>query len=141
MKRFLATLAIGLAVAVLGGWSPSPRLVEPAIALSIAWVGIENLRRPEIRGRWRITLPFGLVHGFGFAGALREISLPAAKLPVALLSFNVGVEAGQLAALAVMLPVLAWLRTRPDVGPRLVPRLSYAIVVAGTCVFVSRVMG
>jgi hypothetical protein len=87
-------------------WSPSPRLVEPCIALSIAYVGIENWFVADATGRWRITFPFGLVHGFGFAGALREIAVPRPQVPTALFGFNFGVELGQIAVLALLLPLV-----------------------------------
>ena len=79
VTAFTVAHSITLALAALSIFAPSPRLVEPAIALSIAYVGVENLLNPDARQRWRITFPFGLVHGFGFAGALRAIALPRAR--------------------------------------------------------------
>jgi hypothetical protein len=84
----------------------SPRLVEPAIALSIGWVAIENLLVEKPKRRWLLTFGFGLIHGFGFASVLREIGLPPRGLVLSLLSFNVGVELGQLAVVALVAPVL-----------------------------------
>jgi hydrogenase/urease accessory protein HupE len=138
VTAFTVAHSITLGLAVLGVWAPSPSLVEPAIALSICYVGIENWFVRDASRRWLITAPFGLVHGFGFAGALKEISLPAADVPLALASFNVGVEAGQLAVLAVILPLVLWLGRKswfPDAG---VKTVSAAIAVAGLCWFVSR---
>ena len=106
VTAFTVAHSITLALAVLGVWAPSPRIVEPAIALSIVWVGIENFFVKNAEGRWRITFPFGLIHGFGFAGALREIELPRARVPLALVSFNLGVEVGQLAVMAVVVPLI-----------------------------------
>src|SRR5262249_5104699 len=80
ITAFTFAHSLTLASAALGVWAPSPRLVEPAIALSIAYVDVENWFVPNAEGRWRITFPFGLVHGFGFAGALREIALPASQV-------------------------------------------------------------
>src|SRR5215469_4276281 len=76
----------------------SPRLVEPLIAATIVFVGIENLvRREEVEQRWLLTFVFGLVHGFGFASALKELGIGAgAEAAVPLMSFNIGVEVGQL---------------------------------------------
>jgi hypothetical protein len=117
ISAFTLAHSITLALAALSVFAPSPRLVEPAIALSIAYVGVENLFVTDARRRWRITFPFGLIHGFGFAGALREIALPRAQVPVALVSFNVGVELGQLAVIGVVLAVRAlgqrWRLARP----------------------------
>jgi hypothetical protein len=113
--------------------------VEPAIALSIAYIGVENWFVRSADRRWLLTLPFGLVHGFGFAGALGEVSIPAPDVPLALGAFNVGVEVGQLAVLAVLLPLVLLLgRTRwfPDHG---VKALSAAVALAGIVWFVGRV--
>jgi len=116
VTAFTLAHSITLALAALSIFAPSPRLVEPAIALSIAYVGVENLFVKDARRRWRITFPFGLVHGFGFAGALREIALPRAQVPVALVSFNLGV----------------------GFGDRGVKVLSVAIAAAGAGLFVAR---
>jgi hydrogenase/urease accessory protein HupE len=110
VTAFTVAHSVTLALAVLGVWSPSSRFIEPAIALSIAYVGIENLIVRDADTRWRITFPFGLIHGFGFAGALQEIAIPRAKLFPALAAFNLGVEAGQLAVLALVLPLIVLLR-------------------------------
>lgn len=84
----------------------SARIVEPAIALSIGWVAIENLLVEKPKRRWLLTFGFGLIHGFGFASVLREIGLPPRGLVLSLLSFNVGVEIGQLAVVALVAPAL-----------------------------------
>jgi hypothetical protein len=87
--------------------------VEATIALSIAFVALEIVRaregRPGIAAQapWIVAFAFGLLHGFGFAGALSEVGLPAGHIPVALLFFNVGVEAGQLLFVAVVLSLAA----------------------------------
>jgi len=78
------------------------------------------------------------VHGFGFAGALREIALPRAQVPVALVTFNLGVEIGQLAVLAVALPLVMTARRAPWFGDRGVRILSAAIIVLGAILFVAR---
>ena len=137
VTAFTVGHSVSLAVAVLVPWSPSPRLVEPAIALSIAYVGVESFFVKTLRGRWRITFPFGLVHGFGLAGALQAIALPRPAL--ALVSFNLGVETGQLAILAVLLPVLLALRTRRWFVAYGVPVVSGLVAVAGGIWFVVRV--
>jgi len=138
VTAFTLAHSITLALAALSIFAPSPRLVEPAIALSIAYVGLENLFVKDASKRWRITFPFGLIHGFGFAGALREVALPRAQLPVALVSFNLGVEVGQLAALAVALPLTLVARTAPWFGQRGVRLLSGAIFLGGLALFVAR---
>lgn len=139
VSAFTLAHSITLAVAALGVWSPRPLLVEPAIALSIAFVGIENFVVADLSRRWRLTFAFGLIHGFGFAGALREISLPASELPLALASFNIGVEAGQLAVLAVVLPAVWWLQQRRWFAHGGFQTSSVAIAVMGLWWFVARV--
>jgi hydrogenase/urease accessory protein HupE len=139
ITAFTIAHSITLGVAALQLWAPSTRFVEPAIALSIAYIGIENWFVKDVSRRWLITFPFGLIHGFGFAGALRQIALPHSEIPLALLSFNVGVEAGQLAVLAVVLPAIFWLRRRRWFVNPGVPALSGAIALAGVCWFLIRI--
>jgi len=134
--------SLSLALATLGVWTPDASWVEPAIALSIAYVGLENFFVPDAAGRWRITLPFGFIHGFGFAGVLAELGLPAGEVGPALLLFNLGVEAGQLAVLTLVLPLLMLLGRLPGYKKVQGARwISAAIVVAGLGWFVERVFG
>jgi hypothetical protein len=101
-----ATLALSSAGLV----QLSPRVVEPLIALSIAYVGLENALSPRLRAsRLVLVFAFGLLHGLGFAGVLGELGLPDDRRVTALLSFNVGVELGQLAVIAIVAGALrAW---------------------------------
>jgi hydrogenase/urease accessory protein HupE len=140
VTAFTVAHSITLALAVLNLWAPSSRIIEPAIALSIAYVGIENFFVKDASKRWRITFPFGLVHGFGFAGALQEIALPRSSVPAALVSFNLGVEAGQLAVLVVLLPLVLFLRGTSWFEPRGARVVSGAVAVAGGVWFVARVI-
>ena len=91
--------------------------VEPLIAASIVYVGIENLVRKDenLTGRWKLTFGFGLIHGFGFAGVLRELGIgdEGGGVTSALLGFNLGVEAGQFAIALLVLPLLAKARNWP----------------------------
>ncbi len=139
VTAFTVAHSVTLALAVLGVWSPSSRLIEPAIALSIAYVGIENLFVRDADKRWRITFPFGLIHGFGFAGALQEIEIPRGKLVPALAAFNLGVEAGQLAVLALVLPLILLLRKYAWFEARGVRITSSLVAGAGLVWFVARV--
>ncbi len=84
------------------------RFVEAAIALSICYVALENMFVREVRYRWVITFFFGLIHGFGFSNVLREMQLPKSGLAVSLLSFNLGVEVGQLAILLLLFPAVVY---------------------------------
>lgn len=141
VTAFTLAHSITLGLAVLGVWAPSPRIVEPLIALSVAYVGVENQFVKDAEKRWRITFPFGLIHGFGFAGALGEIQLPKADVPKALLGFNLGVEAGQLATLAVVLPLIVAARKREWFEKRGVQMSSWVIAALGLVWFVVRVVG
>jgi hypothetical protein len=102
VTAFTVAHSITLGLTIYGVVSLSPRIVEPLIALSIVYVTAENLILTEARP-WRlgVVFCFGLLHGMGFAGVLRELGLPRSEFLTALLSFNVGVEAGQLAVIAV----------------------------------------
>jgi len=140
VTAFTLAHSVTLGLSVLGVVHPSPRLVEPAIALSIVYVGVENFIVKDATRRWRITFPFGLLHGFGFAGALTELDLPRTRVPGALVAFNLGVEAGQLAALAVALPLVLAATKRHTRAP-LTRALSVAVAVAGGAWFVARVAG
>ena len=140
VSAFTLAHSITLALAALAIVAPSPLFVEPAIALSIAYVGIENLFVKDASKRWRITFPFGLIHGFGFAGALREIALPRAQLPIALVSFNLGVELGQLGVLSLALPLTLAARRAPWFGERGVKVLSVVIAVGGAVLFIVRLV-
>jgi hypothetical protein len=91
------------------------QIVEIGIAISLVLVALELMRRDKgaaslLRTRpWLVAFGFGLLHGLGFAAALREAGLPAEEIPFALLFFNVGIEAGQLAFIAVMIGLIALL--------------------------------
>ena len=124
------TLTLGLTM--LGIVSVSPSIVEPLIALSIAYVAIENLTTTELRrSRLVLIFGFGLLHGMGFAGVLTELGLPASRFPAALLSFNVGVEFGQLTVLAAAtLMVAGWPRREASFLP-LVARPASVLIAAG----------
>lgn len=139
ITAFTAAHTITLCVAALGVWTPSPAIVEPAIALSIAYIGFENWFVKNAERRWMITFPFGLIHGFGFAGALREISIPHSQIPLALGAFNIGVEFGQLCFLLAVLPIVTLLRRQGWFVPAGVRFASATIVVAGCWWFVHRV--
>jgi hydrogenase/urease accessory protein HupE len=140
VTAFTIAHSITLGVAALGAWVPPSRVIEPLIALSIAYVGVENFFVKNAENRWRITFPFGLVHGFGFAGALREIELPREQIPTALVFFNVGVEIGQLAVMALVLPAVFYLRKREGFVPRGAQAISGAVALAGLFWFVDRIV-
>lgn len=140
VTAFTVGHSFSLALAATALVAPSARFVEPAIALSIVYVGLDaRFGFGAARGRWKITLPFGLVHGFGFASALTELGLRRADVPRALVGFNLGVEAGQLAVVAVLVPLLGWLRRSPRFETTVPPLLAWGLVFAGAAWFVLRV--
>lgn len=139
VSAFTVAHSITLGMAVLGVVSVPPAIVEPAIALSIAYVGIEDLFGADPAKRWRITFPFGLVHGLGFASALTSLALPRAQVPLALFAFNLGVEMGQLAILAAVLPAVLWARRYPAFRVWGVRALSFGLAVAGFLWFFRRI--
>ena len=110
VTAFTVAHSITLAMAVLGYADPPSRIVESLIALSVALAAIDNLRRFLPGVRWQLAFAFGLVHGFGFAGALKELGLDPAALARSLVGFNVGVELGQLGIVAIALPLAWWVR-------------------------------
>lgn len=138
---FTLAHSLSLAAAALGWVSFPPTPVEVLIAASIAWVGIENLWTRELgRSRLALVAVFGLVHGLGFASVLAGL-LPAdqaAKLPAALLGFNIGVELGQIVVLAAAFACFGWLGDRF----RHVKRAgSFAIATAGLLLVAERLAG
>jgi hydrogenase/urease accessory protein HupE len=141
VSAFTIAHSLTLSLAVLRLVTPPPSLVEPAIALSIVYVGADNL---TVRGgrdvRALIAFTFGLIHGFGFANVLREMDLPPRALGWSLLSFNLGVELGQLAVVIVVASVLSAIRTKsPAAGRRLAVAGSVVVIAAGAFWFIQRV--
>jgi hydrogenase/urease accessory protein HupE len=107
VTAFTVAHSITLALAVLDVWTPPSRGVETLIAASVVFAALNNLRPVVSHGRWKLTFAFGLVHGFGFAGALKDGGFASGSLAAPLLGFNLGVELGQVALVALFLP-LAW---------------------------------
>jgi hydrogenase/urease accessory protein HupE len=116
ITAFTAAHSLTLGLAVVGVTRLPEKWVECTIAASIAWVAAENLWKGGGENRWRQTFLFGLIHGFGFAGALMALQLPREGLAWSLLLFNAGVEAGQLLVVATVFPVLHLLRRTPFRG-------------------------
>jgi hypothetical protein len=110
VTAFTLAHSITLSLAGLQIISLPSRLVESVIAASVIVVALNNLRGTVEGKRWLIAFGFGLIHGFGFASVLADLGLPQGALVLALVGFNVGVELGQLAIVAVFLPLAFWLR-------------------------------
>lgn len=142
VTSFTVAHTLTLALATFGLVSLPAVVVEPAIALSIAWIGVENLA-PETSGLRRRRLgvfAFGLLHGLGFAGVLAELGLPRGETALALGAFNLGVEAGQILVLAAATVLLApWVR-RSWYRRRLAVPLSLAVAAAGLFWAVERLL-
>jgi hypothetical protein len=145
LVRIVTAFTIGhsitLSLAALDIVTPPPSIIEPAIALSIVFVGADNLVRGDGRDlRAWVALVFGLVHGFGFAHVLREFGLPREALGWSLFSFNFGVEIGQLMVVLLVSSLLAAIRRRDQLlGSRVAFAGSIVVIAAGTYWFVQRV--
>lgn len=135
--------SVTLSLAALNILAPPAWLVEPAIALSIVVVGVDNLLQRQSEGRdlrAGVAGMFGLVHGFGFASVLKEFGLPQEALGWSLFSFNVGVELGQLAIVLVVASLLAVIRRRVPAADKWIVIVGSAVVIAaGAYWFVERV--
>lgn len=161
VTAFTVAHSLTLVLATLGILDPPTRLIEPLIAFSIVWVGVHDLRQLRARPRAQTqiapaqtALPtrggpdarllfafgFGLVHGFGFAGVLRELELPANALLWSLGAFNVGVEIGQMCIVLAVAPLLAVLgRLSRPLERRVAWAGAVGVVAAGAFWFVQRV--
>ena len=142
ITSFTIAHSITLAAATFNLAHIPSRIVEPLIAASIVYVGIENLLRSDVpKARQLVTFGFGLIHGFGFASVLREMGIGAGTDGIALplLSFNVGVELGQIMVAAVALPIIWKLRAKPVFIARWAPVCSAAVVLLGSFWYAERV--
>lgn len=142
---FTVAHSLTLAAAALGHAGLPQQPVEALIALSIVFLAVELARGQQatlLRGwPWLVAFGFGLLHGFGFAGALREIGMPDGEVPMALVAFNLGVEAGQLAVIAAVLAVRAGIaRMAPGTEAGAVRLAAYAIGITGSYWLIDRVI-
>src|SRR5712692_2870573 len=131
VSAFTAAHSITLGLSLYGVVALSSKIVEPLIAVSIAYVAIENIFLSELkRRRIALVFAFGLLHGMGFAGALKDLGLPRSEFLTALLTFNVGVEAGQLAVIGAAFLFVGWhCANRTWYRSRIVVPASAAIAV------------
>jgi hydrogenase/urease accessory protein HupE len=141
VTAFTVAHSITLSLAALDIFTPPARIIEPAIALSIVYVGFDNLLVKEGRDvRAWIAFAFGFIHGFGFANVLKEMDLPRSALGWSLFSFNLGVEIGQMVVVLVVATALAALRARSEQAGRKVAFAgSILVILAGAFWFVQRV--
>lgn len=130
-----------LALAALGWVSLPASFVEPFIAATIVYVAVENLIRGDrARGRYWLTFGFGLIHGFGFAGALGEMDISSGDsgILLPLLAFNLGIETGQIAVAAIVLPMIWRLHGKPGFSEKFLKGCSAMICLVGSYWFLAR---
>ncbi|WP_379553946.1 HupE/UreJ family protein [Qipengyuania sp. DGS5-3] len=142
---FTIAHSITLAAVTFGYAGLPSRPVEALIALSIVFLAVEVARgTPDTLTRrlpWLVAFAFGLFHGFGFAGALREIGLPQGEVPAALISFNLGVEAGQLLVIAMVIAIRALIqRFAAATEPAAIKLAAYAIGITGSYWLIERLV-
>ena len=145
ITSFTAGHSVTLALAALGVVHVPQAPIEAAIALSIYFLAVELTRArkgaPTLtqRAPWAVAAGFGLLHGLGFAGALAEVGLPSAEIPLALFSFNLGIEPGQLAFVGAVFLVATALRKLPVAWPRWAKAsLAFGIGTMATFWFLQR---
>ena len=141
VTAFTIAHSITLGLSIYGLVSLPPRIVEPLIALSIAYVAIENIVTRELKP-WRLALVFmfGLLHGLGFAGVLRDLGLPRDEFLTALLTFNLGVEGGQLTVIAAAMIAAAPFMKKGWYRQRVVIPASLLIATVGLYWTVARLL-
>jgi hypothetical protein len=138
---FTVAHATTLFLSVYGIFSLPSRYVEPAIALSIAFIALENVFHPKLGpGRLAVVFSFGLIHGLGFASSLAEVPFPKHQFIVALLGFNFGVDFGQLFVISLAFLAVGWWRNRPWFRPRIAIPCSFAIAAIGIFWAIQRVI-
>jgi hydrogenase/urease accessory protein HupE len=142
ITSFTVAHSLTLALATFGLIDIPPAVVEPVIAASVVFVGVENLFGRRLTSRWLVTFVFGLVHGLGFASILRDMGIggTGAGVAIPLLSFNLGVELVQIAIAALVLPFMRRLEQRPTFTLRYAPALSLLIAGAGLYWFLTRTL-
>ena len=140
VTSFTIAHSITLLLGAFGIVNLPTRFIECSIAITIIYVAVENLWRREFSHRWMLTFFFGLIHGFGFANSLDPQKLPIDAKAKCLVVFNLGVEAGQLAVVLVLLPLsLSLAKWRH--GPRAKIAISIIVALLGLAWFLDRVLG
>ena len=138
ITAFTVAHALTLALSVLQIVQLPPRAIEIGIAFTIMYVAAENFWAKSTRHRWMLTFAFGLVHGFGFANVLRELGLPSSGLARCLVSFNLGIEAGQIVIVGALWPLFWWINRQSWAG-RVRIGLSIVILAFGAGWFFERI--
>jgi hydrogenase/urease accessory protein HupE len=138
ITSFTVAHSITLLLAALQIISLNARFIESVIALSICYIALENIFAKQVNYRWLAAFVFGLIHGFGFAGVLQEFIAGKSNLILSVVSFNVGVELGQLIIFFIMLPILHLLRNKFKTR-RIIVGASAVIFIIGLIWLVERV--
>lgn len=141
VTAFTLAHSITLSAAALGWVTPASRWVEAAIAASVLLAALNNIWPVVTRRVWLVGFGFGLIHGFGFAGALSELGLPRNARLVSLLGFNLGVELGQLCIVAAILPLLYMARSTRWYRRGVLPVFSAAVALLAVWWLYQRVLG
>jgi hypothetical protein len=140
VTSFTLAHSITLALATFNLVSVPSRFIESLIALSIAYIALENFTGRSLLRRWKITFLFGLIHGFGFSNVLKQMALTRKTLAISLFSFNGGVELGQLAFVSLVFP-LVYLAIQSRWKHQFLTATSVAIAALGLFWFAQRVIG
>ena len=141
VTAFTIAHSITLGLSLLGVFSLPSAVVEPLIALSIMVVAVENIFFRKMRpSRFLVVFAFGLIHGLGFAGVLKGLGLPEGQFFKVLISFNLGVELGQLAVIAMASALTVWMWRRPWYFRRVVIPVSTLIAGVGLFWFIQRLL-
>ncbi len=141
VTSFTVAHSITLGLSIYGVFSLPPTIVEPLIAASIVYVAVENMMTSRLHA-WRpfVVFGFGLLHGLGFAGVLHEIGLPRSEFVTGLITFNVGVELGQLAVITLAFGLVGyWGKDKPWYRPRVIVPVSALIALTGLYWTIERV--
>ncbi len=142
VTAFTVAHSLTLGLSLLNDVTLPARLVQSLIALSIVVVAVENIFFRKMRpSRWALVFAFGLIHGLGFAGVLKGLGLPQGQFLKVLISFNVGVELGQLAVIAAAAALTAWMWNKPWYFRRVSLPISIAISAVGLYWFIQRAFG
>ncbi|MNC00992.1 HupE / UreJ protein [compost metagenome] len=139
ITAFTVAHSLTLTLTVLGILNVPPQWVEPAIALSICYVALDNIVRSNVSGRWVLTFLFGLIHGMGFADLLKEMDLPRNQLAADLINFNLGIETVQLAIVSLCIPLLMLLH-RHKHARRVIIAASCAAFALGGAWLIERML-
>ncbi|TVY05439.1 HupE/UreJ family protein [Paenibacillus cremeus] len=138
ITAFTISHSLTLCLAVLHLVPVYPKWIEVGIALTICYIAVENVFIQTFRWRWALTFVFGLIHGLGFASAIREVGFQQSYLATSLVSFNVGIELGQLLIVGLLLPMLIRFREKSGYYPIFFRGVSACIFLIGLYWVVAR---